>query len=275
MAGEAPETPELSQHDAAMVAKVDAAHAASTPAVPASQAPAAAVRPEGIPEKFWDAEKGVVKVEDLAKSYAELERSRAAPDASKGVPDAVTAAAKAGEDAAKAAGVDTKSLDFDALAASFAANGALTDADYASLKAQGITKELADAHIVNAQRVAALESQLAVSEVHALVGGADKYSAMLQWAGVNLTAAEQSAFDTAVVGTPESRQMAINSLKSRHRAALGSDPKLVTGDGRSAASSAAFQSRAEVTAAMRDPRYKADPAYRADVERRVGAMSVF
>lgn len=259
-----------------MVAKVDAAQAASAPAVPASQAPAPAVRPEHIPEKFWDAEKGTIKVDDLAKSYAELERGRTpAPEAPKGVPEAVAAAAKAGEDAAKAAGVDTKGLDFDALAASFAANGSLTEADYTNLKARGITKELADAHIANAQRVAALESQLAVSQVHALVGGADKYSAMLQWAGVNLTAAEQSAFDTAVTGTPESRAMAINSLKARHKAALGSDPKLVTGDGKSSIGSAAFQSRSEVTAAMRDPRYKADPAYRAEVERRVGAMTVF
>jgi hypothetical protein len=36
--------------------------------------PSAAQRPEHVPEKFWDAEKGVPKVEDLAKGYTELER---------------------------------------------------------------------------------------------------------------------------------------------------------------------------------------------------------
>lgn len=35
---------------------------------------AAAQRPEHVPEKFWDAEKGEIRVDGMAKSYAELER---------------------------------------------------------------------------------------------------------------------------------------------------------------------------------------------------------
>ena len=44
------------------------------PATPAPTAPPA--RPEFIPEKFFDAAKGEVRVEDLAKSYAKLESER-------------------------------------------------------------------------------------------------------------------------------------------------------------------------------------------------------
>src|SRR5690606_2101635 len=34
-------------------------------------------RPDHIPEKFWDAATGAVRVEELVKSYAELEKGRA------------------------------------------------------------------------------------------------------------------------------------------------------------------------------------------------------
>jgi len=37
-------------------------------------------RPEFIPEKFWDGEKGEVRLEGLAKSYGELEKNRVNPD---------------------------------------------------------------------------------------------------------------------------------------------------------------------------------------------------
>lgn len=43
--------------------------------------------PKWLAEKFWDPERGEVRVEDLARSYAELERMMSAPGGS-GVPDA-------------------------------------------------------------------------------------------------------------------------------------------------------------------------------------------
>lgn len=47
------------------------------PAEQPTAAPGAApARPDFIPEKFWDAEKGAPRLEDMAKSYSELERFR-------------------------------------------------------------------------------------------------------------------------------------------------------------------------------------------------------
>ena len=37
-------------------------------------APQKGARPEDVPEKFWDAETGRIRVEALVKSYRELER---------------------------------------------------------------------------------------------------------------------------------------------------------------------------------------------------------
>lgn len=48
--------------------------AAADPVPEAEAMPAAPTRPEGVPEKFWDAEAGLVRTEALLKSYRELER---------------------------------------------------------------------------------------------------------------------------------------------------------------------------------------------------------
>lgn len=55
-----------------------------TPANAPMDAPAAPARPEHVPEPFWDAQAGQVRVDDLARAYAELagaERPPASADA--------------------------------------------------------------------------------------------------------------------------------------------------------------------------------------------------
>lgn len=43
-------------------------------------------RPTGVPEKFWDSKKNSIRVEDLLKSYLELERKLSSSDPSKNQP---------------------------------------------------------------------------------------------------------------------------------------------------------------------------------------------
>lgn len=43
---------------------------------PPAAAPTPPARPEFVPEKFWAADKGEIRIEDLAKSYAKLEAER-------------------------------------------------------------------------------------------------------------------------------------------------------------------------------------------------------
>jgi hypothetical protein len=86
----APPTPGTPEYDAHMIAiaegKVATVDHNAKPAAPAEGTANVAPsndnkpqRPEHIPEKFWDAEKGEVRVEEMAKSYAELERTRSTP----------------------------------------------------------------------------------------------------------------------------------------------------------------------------------------------------
>lgn len=47
----------------------------------APETPAKPERPAHIPEKFWDADAGTIRVDEMAKSYAELEKMKSAPKA--------------------------------------------------------------------------------------------------------------------------------------------------------------------------------------------------
>jgi hypothetical protein len=263
--------PALSAHDQAMIAKVDAASASTQEAVTGKPAEVSTppvdsskpVRPEHIPEKFWDAEKGTVRVDDLVKSYSELEKGKAAPQeppAEQQDPpqdSGVKAAAKAVSDAG---------LKDEDLVTAFQTNGDFSPEQYAAFEKAGYPNELVKNYVngINAQ------ARLVNMEAHAAAGGEDSYNAMVAWAGANLNQAEIAAYDKAVTGTPEDRKQAIVALKARFEGANGSEPNLLKGGGQGGQGSDAFASRAEQTAAMRDPRYRKDAAYRAEVERKTG-----
>lgn len=267
---EAAETQGLSAHDAAMLAKVDEAHKAAATAVtpehqiqPAAEGTQKAARPDHIPEKFWDAEKGVARWDDLAKSYAELEAKTSKPAATDTPKDPTE-----GTDPLKAA--QAKGVDVAAMQAEFDKSGALSEDSYKALEGVGFGKEVVDAYIAGQTALA----EKAVNAAHELVGGADNFKSMLEWAGTGLSAAEVQAFNQAVLN-PALSKAAILGVKAQWEAAQGTEPKLLSGAGPTQSGAPPFASRAEVTEAMRDPRYRSDPAYRALVTSRIDAMSSF
>lgn len=98
-------------------------------------------------------------------------------------------------------------------------------------------------------------------------GGEEAKEAMLSWAGQNLSETEQNTLDKQFAsGDMNSVLFAIDALKTKYEAAEGKAPTTrLTGKGEAAANGSSFQSWAEVSAAMDDPRYHDDPAYRAKV----------
>jgi hypothetical protein len=245
-----------SAHDKAMVAKADAL-SGDQPSTPS--------RPDYVPEKFWDAEAGQVRVEDLLKSYTELEKAKSAP-----AQEPPADAAKTAEEAAKAAGADTSKVDFNALSAEFAQNGALSPEAYQKLESAGLNKDLVDQFIAGQVALAQVQTQ----EAYGLVGGEQQYTQMLDWAVKNLSKEDQAAFDRAVVADSASRKQAIVALKAQYEAAVGRDPKLVFGGSGNAATSA-YQSRAEMVRDMSDPRYRNDPAFQKMVQQRLAVSDIF
>lgn len=102
-----------------------------------------------------------------------------------------------------------------------------------------------------------------------MVGGDKAYKSMLDWASQNFSKEEIEMYD-GVMGSGNANAIyyAIQALQSRFNDSVGSDGQTLTG--RDAADTDdSFKSQAELVAAMSDPRYDKDPAYRADLMRRL------
>lgn len=102
-----------------------------------------------------------------------------------------------------------------------------------------------------------------------MVGGEKAYQSMLTWAGDNFSQEEIEMYDGVMgSGNPNAIYYAVQALQARYNDAVGSDGQLLTGRGAQDTDDS-FKSQAELVAAMSDPRYDRDPAYRNDVMRRL------
>ena len=104
-----------------------------------------------------------------------------------------------------------------------------------------------------------------IEQIQSAVGGSDEYQNMIQWAGQNLSEQEVAMYDAVMDrGDPLAMFFAAQALNARYQDAVGYDGEMLTGNAPRNASDA-FRSQAELVAAMSDPRYDKDPAYRDDV----------
>jgi hypothetical protein len=112
-------------------------------------------------------------------------------------------------------------------------------------------------------------SEEQANQLMEMVGGEKAYQSMMQWAGQNLSKEEIQMYDSVMSkGEPNAIFFAVQALNSKYSDAVGSDGQMLTGrDGSS--DSRAFRSQAELVAAMTDPRYDRDPAYRQEVMQRL------
>lgn len=230
-------------------------------------------RPEWLPEKFKN-------VEDFVKSYKELETKLHTP---KDDPQGNTDGDPKGEpkadptdDPAKATQEDVSDflgengIDYLALSQEYAENGSLSDEAYKSLEKIGIPKYIVDSYIDGQN---AITTQIR-ARAFDIVGGEEEYGAMVRWAQANLSQGEIDSFNASLdTRDPDQAMFAIKGLASQYRSDVGKAPKLVTGD-TSGNSAGAFQSLAELTQAMADPRYSKDPAYRQAVSEKLRRSKV-
>lgn len=112
-------------------------------------------------------------------------------------------------------------------------------------------------------------SEAQAQELMDQVGGEKAYKSMLDWAGDNFSQEEIEMYDGVMEsGNPNAIFFAVQALQARYNDAVGSDGQLLTGRGAQNTDDS-FKSQAELVAAMSDPRYDRDPAYRADLMRRL------
>lgn len=206
-------------------------------------------RPEWLPPKFQSPE-------DLAQAYAELESKFTQVNQK-----------NFGE---RAAAANISQEEMESFSQEFMQLGTLTDKSFASLEARGIPRYVVESYIEGQKAVA--ESQ--VAQIYNQVGGPEQYQAMIGWASEALPDSDIDAFNAMIEsGDPASINFAVRGLQARY-AAENNMPRLLQG-GTSGPGSSPFRSLAEVTEAMRDPRYRKDPAYRKDVESRLAISNIF
>ena len=112
------------------------------------------------------------------------------------------------------------------------------------------------------------------SEIRSLAGGDEAYGQLTQWAANSLDESYITAFDNIVEsGDVRMIQLAVTGLKAEFEKANGFEGQMLTGKAAQPKEDA-FRSQAEVVAAMQDPRYDRDPAYRQDVFNKIGRSNI-
>ena len=253
-------TVEDPEHVKAMLAKATSGETPETGEKPAA----------GKPEWLGDFE----TPEDMAKAYKELRAkmsSDGAPKVDEKPAEATPEAAPEATREAAEAAVEKAGIDMAAVESEFFEAGELSEKTYADLEKAGFDKATVDRYIAGQQ---AVQSQLQ-SRVEEHVGGADRLQSVLEWAVSGLSQAEATAFNNTIDNADEAGvKLALDGLMAKYDAVNGKEPSLVNGEVKGNSGSV-FRSTSELTAAMRDPRYSNDPAYRADVEARLARSDIF
>ena len=225
---------------------------------------------QGLPEKFKS-------VEDLAKSYSELEKKLGEQTPKQEEVDPVSATTlkeeapkqenslEIAEDAVENAG-----LNFDTLAQEYAEKGQLGEESYKALEQSGIPKAYVDQFIAGQKAIGEQQT----TNVKTMVGGEEAYNEMASWASKNMSDGEKKAYNAAVNSADmDTVKLAVDGLRAKYQAANGTEPNLVQGKATPVAEQG-YASWAEVTEAMADPRYAKDPAYQAAVKAKIANSEI-
>lgn len=155
-------------------------------------------------------------------------------------------------------------LDWDKLETEFYDNGGhINAATKKELISKGIPEEFIN------QACAGLKAQAdkELDMIAEVCGGRDEYNATMEWAALNLTEDEKDSIQRDLRNKPTitTGKALISYLHNKRLAAEGITPNYLSGNA-SNISGDYFESQAQVTAAMSDPRYKSgtrefDPAY--------------
>ena len=257
------ENPEAhAEHDKEMVEKADKLETDSN-------------RPEWLPEKFKTAEELVASYSELEKKLGQSGQGSEVPKGEEQTQETITEEKRdeIQEQENEVAKVMEKvGLDFNEFQTEYNEQGELSDKAYEALNKAGFPKTLVDTWIQGQQ---ALQSDMN-NQVYSSVGGKESYDTMLTWAKENLPETDITAFNTSVEsGEPNLVKFAVQGLHARYRSEVGGQEPQLTQGTVTDSSGGSFQSAAELTAAMRDPRYANDPAYRQNVASKLSRSSVF
>ena len=155
-------------------------------------------------------------------------------------------------------------------------NGTLTEEMYNQLGEAGLNKTVVDAYLKGVRQEVGIKeastqpelSESEVSDLKGLAGGESGYNDLMKWASDNLAKDDIESFDDVLAtGNKSAVKFAIKALVGQMEEAEGRDSNIVTG--KKPVAGEGYRSMAEVVRDMNKPEYETDPAYRADVQRKI------
>ena len=226
-------------------------------------------RPEWLPEKFSSAE-------ELAQAYSSLEQQfhssseeRQQQEEQQRFQNEDVPAIQGTSPSQVHQILDERGLDFSAFQDEYNSTGTLSKEALDTLSAEGISEEVVSTWISGQE---ALRDQN-IDTVFSSVGGEQNYNNMLEWANDNLQPWEVEAFNNQIESLDANTQLAVTGLYARYQNSEGIPPALLSGEvGQDIAPR--YESLAQLTSAMSDPKYASDPAYRAKVVQRLSNSTV-
>ena len=235
----------------------------------APETPAKPERPAHISEKFWDAEAGTIRVDDMAKSYAELEaklrspKSEDKPADQADKPNDLTIEPAKPEAPAEAE-ANPITTAFESFAKHYEdTKGQPAEDQIAEIVKLGVPQNIVENYLAGLSAL----SQLAFQQAHATAGGQDIFDAASDWASKSLTAAEIDSYNTLVTNSNTAKQ-GVEWLVAKYKAAHPSEGSFVQSTPGTAVGDV-FRSKSEMVAAMKTDRYQTDRAYVAEVAEKV------
>lgn len=270
MSTDANETPEVGSeaYNEQMVNKADAPIVTSDdPTTLETPNESITEKPEAVPDKFWDAENGVVKYGDWAKSTSELESKFTKQNQED--PEGGTENTSEGD----TEGSLLPQESFDRFTQEFSENQELSEDSYAELEKAGIPKGYVDTYV---EGLKALHENSEVNTLNqAGFESRETYDAATQWAAANLDPSDIEAFNEAVEsGDPAAVTHALTELNKDYSAAKGTQTSTLLNGDSAVSESGGYASKHEMTTAMSDPRYAKDPAYRNMVMNKVALSNI-
>ena len=263
----------LSEYQASLDAKINPGQTTTADTATAE----AKVRPDNIPEKFWDGDKGEVRIEALLKSQSELEkRFSQGEHKAKATPLSIEADAPA--DAATTTPANGEHADivsaYDAFQTVLTEKaGELDDADFAALE-KHVPRSIIETQLAMAKEHAAMSAELESlrrekfeGAIFESAGGVDKYNSITAWAAAALSQDEQAQFN-ALISKSDTAQFAFEGLKARYQAANPSEGQRITAP-TSTAGGDVFRDQSELTAAINSTEYRRSEAFRTEVESKI------
>lgn len=222
-------------------------------------------RPEWLPDKFKTPE-------DLANAYNNLEGKLGSNEETQEQQEDLPPT-----EVQESTDEDSQTSAIIAASDEFSEQGQLSEDTYKTLEESGLSRNLVDSYIEGQQALQASGEAELLSEI----GGREAYEQISEWASEALSENQLDAYNKALeTGTDEQASLALDWIKTKYEEANGVSPSSFIQGGTKGSGESAFESRAQVLAAMSEKdargkkRYEVDPAYRKEIERRLAISTM-